>query len=197
MFPICLDFKVEKDNEIIHEHSENGNSWVRNAYNMFDSMMNFTTTTGDWTDGYFYKRHFLDYYRNEVAIPHNLTLTCGENSHASGILVGSSDERFDFDDLWLWNPVWNGNTSNRLYYQASNRSFTFDSADNRFILRLSRVFNNNSGGTITVREVGLVASSLILISRDVLNTPIELLNGGQLTVTIRIITEYGYFREVY
>jgi hypothetical protein len=55
-----------------------------------------------------------------------------------------------------------------------------------------RVFNNNSGGTITVNEVGLVFSSYgsyILMSRDILDVPAVVLNGAQLTVTVSITTK--------
>ncbi len=52
-----------------------------------------------------------------------------------------------------------------------------------------RVFNNNSGSSITVTEVGLYgrstqAGTTCMVARDLLVSPVTVINAAQLTVTV-------------
>ncbi|MDP2645454.1 MAG: hypothetical protein Q8P24_10975, partial [Desulfobacterales bacterium] len=68
----------------------------------------------------------------------------------------------------------------------------YDGPSKTWTNTLTRVINNNSGGTITIAEVGLVLNiaaifssnnQYILIAREVLGVTQDVLNGEQLTVT--------------
>jgi hypothetical protein len=64
----------------------------------------------------------------------------------------------------------------------------------------SRVLNNNSGGSITIKETGLVwsgyafeasASTFYLVERSVLSPTVDVAAGAQLTVTYTISSSFA------
>jgi hypothetical protein len=110
----------------------------------------------------------------------------------AGILVGSSDTAETFEDCALAAQILHGNVSGKLMYNATNPHVTSYDAGNKTLSdSLSRFFNNNSGGDITIKEVGIVSGVVIysnwaevyLLSRDVLVTPVLVPDSGQLKVT--------------
>ncbi len=113
--------------------------------------------------------------------------------------MGTSDEPFHIDDYKLISPIATGNASGQLYYQACSCNTTFDPSDKTLQTTVRRVFNNNSGAAIIVAEAGLVAyynirtgsgttGLYLLMSRDVLETPVTVPHGGLLTVTYTLIS---------
>ena len=189
--------RVEKGGIILSDTHQVGHSWVRNAYNAYNLMMLDSLSTTylfvRQTDGSFlsssscFCRHstFAGYgYYNNAA------------SASFGVVVGTGTTAFDLDDYRLDAIVSHGNSSGQLYYQAQAAPVTTYSGDPDFTENIlhKRVFNNNSGATITVNEVGLVFFTYgtwynVMMSRDVLDTPAVVLNGAQLTVTVSITTK--------
>jgi hypothetical protein len=189
--------RVEKNGIILSEKHQIGHSWVRNAYNAYNLMMldsvpttylYFRDTAGLFgSSSYPFQRYFVynanGYYSTE-------------NAENFGVVVGTGTTAFDLDDFRLDAVITHGNTTGKLYYQAQVAPVTTYSGDPDFTQNIlhKRVFNNNSGGTITVNEVGLVfltygSAHKVMMSRDVLDTPAVVLNGAQLTVTISITTK--------
>lgn len=120
----------------------------------------------------------------------------GYNAEAAvdtyGILVGTSDTAETFDDCALITKVAHGNTSGKLAIQATNpHVVAYDSGSKTLSDTLSRFFNNNSGGDITIKEVAIYSiivngynnTPSVLMSRDVLVTPVLVPNTGQLKVS--------------
>jgi hypothetical protein len=194
--------KVEKNGIILSEKHQVGHSWVRNAYNAYNLMMLDSLPTT-----YLFVRSTNGVF-NTTRVPvrnsPNATFAgCGYYSTANsvdyGIVLGIGTTAFNLDDFRLETVIPHGNTSGALYYQAQVAPVTAYSGDPDFTQNIlhKRVFNNNSGATITVNEVGLIFSDwyyngttyYYLMSRDILDTPAVVLNGAQLTVTVSITTK--------
>lgn len=191
--------RVEKNGIILSDRHQVGHSWVRNAYNAYNlQMLDSCPTTYLFvrgTDGTFAPATYVparqDYYGFITG-----GYYCTTNNEYYGIVIGTGTTAFDLDDFRLDTPIVSGNTANKLYYQAQVAPVTTYSGDPDFTENIlhKRVFNNNSGGTITVNEVGLIYyvgyyPNYILMSRDVLDVPAVVLNGAQLTVTVSITTK--------
>lgn len=104
---------------------------------------------------------------------------------SSGILVGTGTNPPSIDDYVMQTPIAHGTGSGQMQYSA----VTFgapasDGTTSQFTI--TRDFANNSGSSITVREIGLVVSQpgSFLTIRDAVNITVP--NGETLTVNYRI-----------
>jgi hypothetical protein len=191
--------KVEKNGIILHESYQRGHSWTRNAHHFFHNYM--LDVPAD--DDHLFFRNTFGYFR-EVCPSRSSSIAGGSycgffnngNTLLYGITVGTGDTAFHLDDFVLETPIAAGNGAGELYHQAQSAPVTLYSGDPDFTLNAlhTRVFNNNSGDTIDVKEVGIVYysaqdSNYYLFSRDVLAAPVEVLNAAQLTVSISITTQ--------
>jgi hypothetical protein len=103
-----------------------------------------------------------------------------------GIVVGSSDTPVTRDDYKLGSQIAHGSGTGQLMYGAMSIDPPV-AYSTGYLTRLMRVFTNNSGGDVTVKEVGVVilySGNLyyFLIIRDVLSTPVTIPNGYSWTV---------------
>lgn len=106
----------------------------------------------------------------------------------SGIVVGTSATAWDFDDYKLGTIVAHGNTTNCLSYVLGPAPTAGWVGDVLTVTGL-RYFNNNSGGTIGINEVGLYmvpVVTTIMTARDVLGATVNVPDSGQLLVTYQI-----------
>ena len=120
-----------------------------------------------------------------------MVLNDGSNDNSYGIQVGSGTTK-SINDTGLDSLIPNGNSAGQLAYgTVSVTSPTTNTSTNQGSLSVSRSFTNNSGGSVTVSEVGVVANVFalngnrynIFIIHDILSSPITLTNGQVLTVT--------------
>jgi hypothetical protein len=115
---------------------------------------------------------------------------------ASGIVVGSGLKAEAFDLNALGCQILHGSVADTLAYAGQVTSApSYNSGTNTWSISASRIFNNNSGSTITVSETaiyggmsiqnvsGIAISDRIMYCRDLLGAPIAVANAGQLTVT--------------
>lgn len=115
----------------------------------------------------------------------------GEDNY--GILVGSGSTAFDVDQYKLDSKISHGTGSGQLSY-GEQSIVDYSSSHEQW----QRSFDNNSGGDITVYEIGMACKTsklydgtpeihYILLARDVI-TATTVPNGGRLTVkyTFRI-----------
>lgn len=113
--------------------------------------------------------------------------SAGINAFASagavnrGIVVGTSNTPFSIDQYIMGALVANGTGSGQLSYAIQNYAVPVLSGSD-ILLTLSRDIANNSGGTITLNEVGLYGypiyngsdQTTVLFLRDVIDaTPLE------------------------
>jgi hypothetical protein len=204
-----LHLKVEKDGEVISDSYQIGHSWTKNAYHWYNATMMdctfFSSLPIQKTNGLVHSAGTMFINRCQASGTPTFTNYGYYNNNADnvdfGIVLGSNNTAYNVDDYRMYAPILSGNTAGKLYAQAQAapvQSFS-GSPDNTVNTLHSRVFNNNSGGTITVNEVGIVyktyngsvsgiTTHYLLFSRDVLESPVTVLNGAQLTVTVSITT---------
>jgi hypothetical protein len=113
-----------------------------------------------------------------------LALNAGSGGSAFGIVVGSSDTPVTRDDYKLGSQIAHGNGTGQLMYgtMSHDAPTTYSTG---YLFRAMRVFTNNSGADITVKEIGVycnTAGYYICLIRDVLTTPVTIPNGYSWTV---------------
>lgn len=204
-----LHLKVEKDGEVISDSYQIGHSWTKNAYHWYNATMMdctfFSSLPIQKTNGIVHSAGTMFINRCLANTTPTFTNHGYYNNNTNnvdfGIVLGSNNTAYNVDDYRMYAPILSGNTAGKLYAQAQAapvQSFS-GSPDNTVNTLHSRVFNNNSGGTITVNEVGIVYRSwnayvdsqsahYFLFSRDVLESSVAVLDGAQLTVTVSITT---------
>jgi len=110
-----------------------------------------------------------------------LGINAGAGIDAYGLQVGTGSTAVTRDDYSLAAKINHGAGAGQLTYNASTVE-AVDGTPPASQFRVIRTYTNSSGGSITVREIGLVAhenrtgapaDAYYLIIRDVLGTPIE------------------------
>lgn len=198
---LWIDIKVQTPEGLILQNlSEEGHSWVRNFYMLY-SMLMLDTTGG----GGFYLQQTNGSGTSMIDNTYSGYTSQDEYGYwhgvaGEGIILGTSNEPFHIADYALYGRVGHGNGANQLYRQAISRSITYNNVIESIQTKFIRVFNNNSNGTIMVREVGLYGrfeSKVFLMSRDVLSVPITVPHGTLITVTYTLTTpSLSYLRPL-
>jgi len=124
-----------------------------------------------------------------------MKLKAAEGDDTHGVVVGSGDTPVSIDDYNLASKIPNGTGAGQLSYGPVTMDAPMKT-DSGYLFRVVRTFTNNSGGDITVKEVGLIAyhkhvdgAVYFLIARDVLASPVTVPNGS--TLTVRYIVQYS------
>ena len=118
----------------------------------------------------------------------------GEGGANRGLLVGNGTTAVTLDDYNLASKIAHGTGAGQLHYYETNTRHYTDS--DRSYLEVSRRFYNESGGDITVSEVGLVFSEqdasnvkyFFLILRDLLDPAVTVANYQ--TLIVKYIFEF-------
>jgi hypothetical protein len=133
-------------------------------------------------------------YPNQTTAPsgYNVNLsTLGDVGDASqGIIVGTSDTSNSLTTYALGGKITHGTGSGQLVYNAETIEDVTNPSGNDLQFRITRTFTNNSGATITVKEVGLLVRVYdtsnnprsFLVARDVLPSPVDVPDGATLTI---------------
>lgn len=188
-----------KGGDLLVDRVEPGHSWVRNAHNyvalyLLTQAYYYSTNFGDGfvglkTTGALLRSNF---YLNDTN-PRPTGYNAAQGVATYGILVGSGDTAFSFNDINLAAQILHGITAGRMTHQATNMpTISYDAGTKTYSIGINRYFNNNSGGTVTVKEAALVSgfseSSYlgVLIARDVLASPVAVVDAGQLLVTYTV-----------
>jgi hypothetical protein len=191
---------IDPEGNPVLYYEDKSRSYVRNFYNLvilhniiaFGRISSFPSVQGYATGKLSFKRidnsviHSVTWYRSFVA-------NAGETGR--GIVVGSSNQAESIDDFKLISIINHGTGAGRLSYQAmQNPTVSWNSQTKRFSARYTRYFSNQSGGTITVAEVGIYAyftyassDETFCIIRDVLSQPINIPNSYDLKVEYTLV----------
>jgi hypothetical protein len=129
-------------------------------------------------------------YSSNYLFVTGLCLYAGDGVGDYGLVVGSSDNPNAINTYTMGAIISHGNASGQLYYGATSiENPSNPSGTNYWIFRIVRIFTNNSGGSITVKEIGLIVKAqdsgsnvrYFLIARDVIS-PVTVPTGATLTV---------------
>ena len=211
--PECyLEMQVTMpDERIIHHHRQRSHSWNRNAYNVLFSLLSGQpgSNTGTFGPGQLSAKRTSGTIdssnaRKPGSVSHsNYTVGRGYRADSGnddiGILVGGGDTSESFEDYKLASKIIEGTSEGQLSHVAVDMPvLSYD--ENTLKLTVIRFFNNNSGGIIEVKEVGLIIMDDYYVSsadffpyltaRDVLPTAVSIPDTGQLKVTYEIALVY-------
>ena len=118
------------------------------------------------------------------------------NDNRYGIQIGTGTTAPSITDTRLSQLITNGTGAGQMQYGGVNvTGAVTNTTNNTGYITVTRTFTNNSGASITVSEVGLVAYSgssgsqsnqFYLIIHDLLPTPITVPNGSSLSISYEI-----------
>jgi len=182
----------DKDGKIIKVHKQKSHSFVANFLYILGTFfmnqgINYTDITGSVTSFYIGANINSEFILN---------LNCGSPGNC-GIVIGTGTATPTPGDYKLGNQIANGTGSGQMTYNSL--SFTNPTINgNTTTMTITQSFTNQSGASITVSEVGIIAETLnsnggtdyVLIVHDLLSSPITVANLSILQViyTISVTT---------
>lgn len=206
---VLISLKVHDGGVLVFDDIQRGHSWTRNYYNL---MLGYSTGAYSSANGSTFGTGYIagkdmvgnaSEYQGRTTFGN--TYVIGGNyadQYAGadyGILVGSGDAAFNKEDYALASLILHGNLADRLFYQAMTAPVaTYTAGSKTWTTNISRIFNNNSGGSITVKETGIAYGGIIfgnggafLIERSLLSPSVTVANAAQLTVTYSISMDFS------
>jgi hypothetical protein len=201
----------DKKGDLVFDNKERGHSWTRNFWNFMFAML--TTSVGgnsnNFGAGYLSEKSTngtIRYTSNYGVNGHNYNPGAGTgfirqtNTEDAGIVVGTGDTAFSIDQFVLSAVIAHGNNAGQLYYAAmSPQEPIYTAVSKTWKNIIKRLFNNNSGESITVKETGLYFLGYFfsssyegnMLERSVLASAVNVPNGAQLTVTYEISMDFS------
>ena len=187
----------DKDGKLIDKRRFRGMSWVGRIVELFSCIVGSWGSSGGNYPIVYTKSDLKDTggtYRHICFASSTSGMPIGGNAPAgettAGICVGSSDTPVSIDQYNLVSKIPHGSGAGQLLYGSSTAEDIVRTS-NTFSVKFIRTFTNNSGETVTVREIGLFIrlgmygsphGYSCMLARDVLPTPIDIPNGATLTV---------------
>jgi hypothetical protein len=171
----------DKDGKLLKKWVQEGRSWVKWFLFLLYIYMAQSSFTITKTDG--------SSVSQSPAVG-MLSIAAGWGSDTAGIVVGTSDLAWSIEQYKLDSKISHGNGSGQLLYGVT----TVDDVTpmtNGYRIFVSRVFNNNSGSSVIVKEVGIYCGVPAMFARDVLTAPVEVQNLQSLTVRYCIYFTYA------
>jgi len=112
------------------------------------------------------------------------------------IQVGSGQQSNPYNAHSLASPIANGSGAGQLVYGTVTTPSGFMASGDSVYFYVSQAFNNQSGGTVNITEVGIIIQfqltccccggstnyGQLLVWYDVLSSPISVPNGGSVTI---------------
>jgi hypothetical protein len=219
---MCRELKVPSPPEIhiglqVHDHNgvlifddkQRGHSWTRNFYNyMLGTLSDAQNAQASFGAGYLSGKTTAGTIRGTAgytpARASNLTANSGftllNTTNVYGIVVGTGDTAFSVDHYALATQIAAGTGGGQLSHVAmSNPTAAYTGGTKTWKTTIFRIFNNNSGVSITVKEVGLfwigsicyASNEYYMLERSVLSPTVAVANGAQLTVTYEISMDFS------
>lgn len=172
-----------KTGKIVLKRKEKCYSLVDNFLRILYCKMGFVTNSGTDTSG-----SSVSFTAGSEIDPYFL-MTAGSSDDDSGIVVGTGTTAAAIDDNNVETRIDDGAGSGQLQYASSTVAApTVDASTTT--LTLTRVFTNDSGGSITINEVCLITqdSPEVLIARDIVSGGIAVGSGQEATINYKIRT---------
>jgi len=181
----------DKDGNITESYQDRSHSWNRNFYNhlyCFACYMH-STDTDTFGAGHLNAKTYSGSVYNIMRTAPEMKLIADIGIDTYGIQIGTGDTSEDYEGCTLVSKIGHGTGSGEMSYQASPTGIpTYTPGTKTWDTVFERIFNNNSGGSIIVAEVGLMAliASNVLLSRDILSSAVTVAEAGQLKITYTI-----------
>lgn len=206
------EFEVrDRQGRIVARHRQRSHSWVRNAYNLM--VCQAAAVAGDAAVGL----ALVDVNgstRSDVttqpasgsssggASNSSIYVNLGSGIYAAagidafGIVVGTGGNPESLESYALGAKIASGNLAGQLSYSLTDPPAVSTVGTTKTVAWV-RYFNNNSGGDITVNEVGVYtkgtydnSSATFMLCRDLLAGGVNVPNTGQLKVTYTLQLTY-------
>lgn len=208
---IIINFRVrDRNGVLVLDDDQRAHSWTRNYY---DIMCSQISTVAMGTGGVL-GAGYLTCKNTAGSIPTNASKSAqysnsngitgagiieATSSGDHGILIGTGTTAFSPENYGMGTKIVSGIGSGQMSYVAMAASSATYTADTKtWAATVARIFNNNSGGSITVGEVGLVTFTTVqsmaaywLVERSVLSPTVAVADGAQLTVTYTISMDFS------
>jgi hypothetical protein len=184
---IMIGLKVHEGGVLIFDDTQRAHSWTRAYWNQMTFNNVFDQTVGStWGAGSLATKIYTG------AISSSYTSGASEG-HFYRIAVGTSDTAFSVLDYVMGADIASGNGSGQLLASGlTSTTPTYDAGTHVWSNTFSTIYNNNSGSSITVKETGLISTSVsVLLERSVLSPTVAVANGAQLTVTYSISMDFS------
>jgi len=207
---LCLEVR-DKSGRVVSHLKQRSHSWVRNAYNLM-----FSQLAGKDGDNNSFGAGYLSYKDTGGSCRYdNAPLLIGNDNDSTvdgtmygyrapanedlwGIVIGSGDTAETFEDYACASQIANGTGAGQMsYIESEPHDINYNAGTKTLSNTFVRYFNNNSGGSIDVKEVALVNRNnlksyqyKVLMSRDVLGATVTIPDTGQLKVTYTIQLTY-------
>jgi hypothetical protein len=186
-----VEFEVrDKDGKLIQKGRFPAKSWVGNMIRLLNALWKTWAQYGGTASPYVTTPSVLldtsNTARSLMIVPgasgyYGGAASAGDTS--AGILVGTSDTPVSLAQFNLQQLIAHGTGAGQLSYGATTVEDL--TTDTTYFFRIIRTFTNNSGATITVRELGLFLKpqqQSFMFARDVPASPINVPNGSTLTL---------------
>lgn len=201
---LYIEYEVrDKDGKIVRKGRIKSQSWVGNIVGLLSAIISTWGTVGSGYYAVQTRSDIIDTSGNARATVLATWTTTGNlggcapaGDTSAGILVGSSDAPVQIGQYNLQGLISHGTGANQLVYGATNVETI--TKNGTWYFRVVRTFTNNSGGTVTVREMGLFVKLgcysspyiySVMLARDVISGGINLANGQ--TLTLRYIIAHS------
>ena len=179
---VFLSLEVTKDGKVLETYKDRSRTWNRNFWNY--TMVNGCGGTVGATFG---AGSLIGKFRagslQDIPI-YNFHSLASAGSDIVGIVPGRGSGAEDFEGYNLTTPITHGTGANQFSFLVEVAPVpTYDAPSLTWTANFARVYNNNSGGNITVTEVAYLYSQGFMMCRDLLSVPQLVVNGAQLTIT--------------
>jgi len=190
----------DSEGKIIKVHRQRSHSPTANFIALFLPLSYFTsnnvsaTITNVSGSTYSFSQALGD---NGISIPYpNTNFPGNAPSYFLMIEVGSGQRSNPYSAYSLAAPISNGSGAGQLAYQSATLPSTIILKGNTAYFYITQTYNNISGGTVTITEVGIIVYLTLanytnttvdnigntLIWYDVLSSPISVPNAGSVTI---------------
>lgn len=214
--PICVfEYKVQdiETDKLIKKYRQSTHSYTRNYLNFLATNVLFCAPPGTtYEDGSLKNKQVSGTMYPATSVKaYVLQNPWTESGHVEsvnfgifgntgdanrGIVIGTSSTAESLNDFALGAKIANGTAAGQFNYQLTVKDDPiFNAPSKKWSRDWTRSFHNNSGGSITVNEIGVQttfgfesgtpASYITCILRDVLSSGIVVGAGQKLTITYR------------
>jgi len=188
----------DSEGKVVKVHKQRSHSPTANFIGLFLPISYFTTnnvsfTITNVTGGTCTYKPGLGGNPKDIAYPNS---AYNHNTYIVEIQVGSGQQSNPYTATALAAPIANGSGAGQLIYQSVVTPSNILLSGNTAYFYITQTYNNLSGSTITITEVGIILElqtvtytntaytdcGNILVWYDVLSSPISVPNAGSVTI---------------